>query len=301
MSVLVFGSINLDLSVYAKEIPKPGQTILGSNLCVCPGGKGANQAVALSNLKIPTKMFGCVGKDVFAEQSLFYLKKSKTDISNVNKVAGNSGLALITINARAENAITVASGANAKVGIKELAAFKSSLKAAKLVLMQLELNFEIIEKAVDAANLANVPVILDPAPVCNLSDEFLKKICVITPNVSEAEFLTGIKITEVKHAEKAGKILLERGAKIAIIKCGEKGSVCVTPKRVIITPAIKVKAVDTVAAGDAFNAGFAAAQYCGMNLEDSLEYATAVAALAVMQKGAQAAMPTLRALKSFLK
>jgi len=227
MKAAVFGSINMDLVVRAPVLPRAGQTILGTGFTMVPGGKGANQAVAVSKLGVPTYMVGRVGNDQFGEAALNSLTAAGADTENVIvDTAQHTGIALITVADTAENLITVASGANGAVGNEDLARLKVLFPDIAFLLLQLEFDAEIVTAAARAAQQAGITVILDPAPACDtIPEELFQVVNIITPNETEASILVGYPVHDVASACAAAEDLCARGPGIVLVKLGAKGVV----------------------------------------------------------------------------
>ncbi|NJR21220.1 MAG: ribokinase [Richelia sp. CSU_2_1] len=303
MTVIVFGSINIDLVAKTPRLPQPGETVIGSNFCTSGGGKGANQAVAAARLGIPTYIIGRVGSDRFAEELLTNLQVYGVNASNVSiDPDTNSGIATIAVDDRGQNNIIVIPGANNNVGQAELEALKKLLPGATSLLLQLEIPLQIVQQVAAIAREAGVRTILDPAPArSDLPIELYRLTDIITPNEVEAAQLVGFPVNNSESAMLAGKELQQRGVKSAIVKLGAKGAVCVTESDSIFVPAFTVEAVDTVAAGDAFNGGLAAGLDVGLSLPEAVVWAAAAGALCATKIGAQTAMPDRPTFDAFLR
>lgn len=302
MSVIVFGSISMDLTTYTAHLPAPGETLFGHSFVFVPGGKGGNQAVAASRLGTTTKFFGRVGKDSFGEQALSILTSYGVDMSGVYVDAEHdTGLAIITVDDQAENAIIVVSGANMALGQSDVERCLPQLEQAKVLLLQLEVPLDTVIAMASAARERDVTVVLDPAPVRDLPDELYPLIDIITPNEVEAEMLLGYPIDSEEAAVQAALDLRERGIGTAIIKMGGQGAYYHTSDAKGWVPAFKVEAVDTVAAGDAFNGGLAVALAEGQTLAEAVRWGAAAGALAVTKAGASSSMPQRAAFDELLQ
>lgn len=302
MTIMVFGSINLDLVTTTPRLPIAGETLIGEKFLKTPGGKGANQAVALAKLAIPTQMIGRVGDDNFGRELLENLKISGVETTNVviDKNT-NSGIAIITVDHQSENHIIVIPGANAKVNQEDIQRLSNILPTATTILLQLEIPIDIVFAAAKTAKDANLTVILDPAPAqTNLPVEIYRLIDIITPNEIEASQLVNFPVNGEETAAKAANILLARGVKCAIIKLGAKGVYCATQTEKFFIPAFPVHAIDTVAAGDAFNAGLAAALFHQKPLREAVVWGAAAGGLATTKLGAQSSLPDKITLEKFL-
>lgn len=267
-----------------------------------PGGKGANQAVAVAQLGVPTQMVGRVGNDDFGQQLLAQLRSTGVDANAVwVDESVHSGVAAIAINETGENSIIVIPGANGQVDETDVARLKPLLSEASVLLLQLEIPLPAVCAAAVAAQKAGVTVILDPAPVHgNLPNNLYALTDIITPNAVEATQLTGIDVTTPEGANQAAQALRQRGVKTAIVKLGDRGVCCATASETFFVPAFPVSAVDTVAAGDGFNGGLAAALVRGLSLKEAIVWGSAAGAIAATQPGAQSSLPDLDTLTRFL-
>lgn len=302
MSILVFGSINIDLVARTPRLPVPGETLIGHAFTTVPGGKGANQAVAAARLGIATQMVGRVGGDIFGQDLLRELSGSGVDCDQVlvDRMT-HSGVAVITVDDASENNIVIIAGANGQIGTEDIDRLKPLLPQAKVLLLQLEIPLPAVVAAAEAAQEAGVTVILDPAPArLDLPDRLYVAIDIITPNQVEASQLINFPVTNPETATKAAEVLHQRGVRTVIIKLGRQGAICLTEAETFAISAFPVEAVDTVGAGDAFNGGLAAALAIGMPLPQAVRQASAVAALSVTQAGAQSSLPTREELGEFL-
>ncbi|NEP76343.1 ribokinase [Okeania sp. SIO2G5] len=301
MSVIVLGSINMDLVVHTARLPQPGETLMGKTFKTMPGGKGANQAVASTQLGATTHMLGRVGNDGFGETLLASLRQYGVGCDRITIDSSTpSGIALIEVGDTGENHIIVVPGANGNVGEDELQGLESLCQDATILLLQLEIPLDSVIAAAKIAHDHHVKVILDPAPAKSLPLDVYPFLDILTPNQTEAEQLTGLSITNSQTAIAAGKALQQRGVPIVIITMGEAGVVIVTDKTARHIPAFTVEAVDMVAAGDAFNGGLAAALVEEHPLDDAVMRGMATAALAVTQSGAQESMPNSQTFQAFL-
>ncbi len=314
VDVVVLGSLNMDLVAEVDRLPRPGETLMGRSFAIEPGGKGANQAVAAARLGVRTAMVGRVGHDGFGQVLRDRLQAEKVDVSAIaTSQKSSSGTALITLSPT-NNQIIVTSGANAEVSEADLDRLTPFFRKAQVLLLQFEIPLPTVEKAAALARLAGLTVIVDPAPVPTWNEplpaDFCEYISILTPNQVEASQLSGIEVVDVKGAIAAAETLQRRGIEVVIVKMGEKGSVCATPTGTFAIPAYRVPVTDTIAAGDAYNGGLAAA-LCRSDsslavsdpdrLRPAIDYASAVAALAVTQSGAQSSMPTAAEVELFLQ
>ena len=300
--IVVVGSSNMDLVVKSKRIPAIGETILGGDFIMTPGGKGANQAVAAAKLGAEVFFIARLGDDVFGTQSLDNLNKEGVNTKYVIQTKGvASGVALITVDDAGNNVIVVAPGANQKLSPADVREAESCIASAGALVAQLEIPLETVEFAGRLAHNCGVPFILDPAPAQKLGPELLKMVEVLTPNETEAQILTGVEVTEEESARMAAENLLECGVKAVILTMGTKGFLLASEERTEFAAAIKVEAVDATAAGDAFTGGLAFGLAKGQALFDAALFANRVAALSVTKMGAQSSMPTAEAVESFVR
>lgn len=302
--IVVVGSINLDLVARADHIPRPGETIIGSDFQIFHGGKGANQAVAAAKLGHPTFMVGNVGDDSFGPQLRQALEDVGVKTDAVKSVSGSSGVALITIGAGGENNIVVVPGANALLTPDQLEQATPVLRQAGLILAQLEIPLDTVEYLGNFAVKNGIPLMLDPAPARDLPASLLKNVNWLTPNESETEILVkqNLRADDRANTFAAAEQLLAAGPQHVLLKLGAHGCLIAErgqPQQLI--PAFPIEAVDSTAAGDAFNAAFAIGLLRGESPSESARFACAVAAISVSRHGAQPSMPTLEEVEAFLE
>lgn len=296
MNIVVFGSINMDLVVQVPRLPLPGQTLTGRQFYRTPGGKGANQAVGCARLGVPTGFVGRVGNDVFADELVASLANSGVDTSFLVRDADHvSGIASIAVAEDGQNTIVVIPGANGCFDETDLSRLEAALAQARVLLLQLEIPVEMVVAAARAAHERGVFVILDPAPAQSLPPELYSLVGIITPNEREAHELTSIPADTQAGAREAARVLLDRGVRQVIIKRGKDGAYWTDGTDSLFVPSFDVSVVDTVAAGDAFNAGLAVAISMQMSMPQALRWATAAGALATTKHGAQPSMPSYNA------
>ena len=293
-NVVVVGSINMDLTVLCDRLPEPGETLIGYSLSTVPGGKGGNQAVAASRLGGNVKILGCLGKDTFGKTLYESLAQEGVGVEQVLfSDSHSSGIAIIHVDKTGQNSITVIPGANETLEIKGSPSAPSSIETSDVLITQLEVPLEAVGEAVLIARYMDVPCVLDPAPVPEGGiPEDLFLVDVFTPNQSETEAITGIRVTDLRSAEIAGERLLDKGAKAVVIKAGKLGAFVVeVGEKVQHIKAFPVKVKDTVAAGDAFTAALALGVAEGVPLKEAVRTACAAGAIAVTRTGAQSSMP----------
>ncbi|MFC3879115.1 ribokinase [Algoriphagus namhaensis] len=290
--ILVVGSSNTDMVIKAPELPRPGETVLGGEFFSFAGGKGANQAVAAAKLGGDVIFLAKVGDDELGKNAIQSFQKLGIDTSLIRSAKGlHSGVALILIDGNGENSISVASGANNSFTLADIDSIDEVLGQTEFVLVQLEIPIPMVEYLVEKCSEKGVKVILNPAPAAKLSLSCLAALNIITPNETEAEMLTGVKVSDEKSAEKAAHVLLESGVENVIITLGAKGSFFLNRVEKGLVPAFSVQALDTTAAGDTFNGALAVALAEGQSLKDSILFANRAASISVTRMGAQDSQP----------
>jgi ribokinase len=302
--VVVVGSINTDLVAIAAKIPAVGETVIGRDFQIHPGGKGANQAVAVARLGYPVQLIGRLGSDPFATQLRVHLRQAGVDISGVSTSEGTSGVAVIVVSDTGENSIVVTPGANAEVSPRDLDANIAMIRNAGIVLAQLEIPIETVDYLAAICAREGVPLILDPAPALPLPANVFKHVAWMTPNQTEAAFYMtdGHGATNGFTPGETAKQILSRGCRGVVLKMGEDGVYLATARGLAeSSPAFAVKAIDTTAAGDAFNGGFATGLMLGKSPMESARFASAVAAISVTRAGAQPSMPAMSEVEAFLE
>jgi len=299
--LVVLGSINADHILNLESFPTPGETVTGNNYQVAFGGKGANQAVAAGRSGADIAFIACTGDDDTGARVRKQLASDNIDVAPVSVVAGEStGVALIFVNGEGENVIGIHAGANAALSTERVAEQQTLIANASALLMQLESPVESVLAAARIAQQNNTTVALNPAPARQLSDELLALVDIITPNETEAEKLTGIAVTSDDDAARAARVLHDKGIRTVIITLGSRGvwaSVNGEGKRI---PGFKVKAIDTIAAGDTFNGALMTALLEEKPLDEAIRFAHAAAAIAVTRKGAQPSVPCRNEIDDFL-
>jgi ribokinase len=300
--IIVFGSINMDLVTKSPRLPMAGETLQGYEFFTAPGGKGANQAVAAARLGIPTQIVGRLGDDEFGRQLQRSLQESgvNTDRILVDQAA-SSGVAVITVDDAGENNIIIVAGTNGRVNHQDIDRLTDLLPGAAALLLQLEIPLPAVIAAAQAARRAGVSVILDPAPAKgDIPPELYPLVDIITPNEIEASQLVGFPVDGQEAAAKASVELRQRGVGSVIVKLGDRGVFCATGEETFFVPAFSVQAVDTVAAGDAFNGGLAAALAEGRSLREAVVWGAAAGAISATKAGAQPSLPDRETFNNFL-
>jgi len=292
--ICVIGSINMDLTAFVDRFPSPGETITGNRFGNYPGGKGANQAVAVARLGGDVTMVGKIGDDIYGKEYLKVFKDNQVKSEGVaiqNVVP--TGIAVIEVDSSGENHIIIIPGANNFVDIAFIDSQFKLLSQCDIFLFQLEIPLETVLYAMKRLKELNKIIIFDPAPAKPLPEEIYNYIDFITPNETEIQILTGVKIVNDNDLREASNILLHKGVKTIIAKAGKKGAYIINKTSIKHILGFKVTAIDTTAAGDSFNGGFAFSLSKGSNIEESVIFANAVAALSTTALGAQGAMPTI--------
>jgi ribokinase len=290
-AIVVVGSINIDLVAKAERIPVSGETVRGIEFTTHSGGKGANQAVAIARLGYPVRMIGKVGNDAFGNQLRSGLQQAGVDVSAVGQVDDSSGVAVIVVSPEGDNVIVVTPGANAALRPVDLDANLEVIRNAQIVLTQLETSMETVEYLAELCEREGVRLMLDPAPSQTLSPALMRRVSWFTPNETEALFYA--KAGSKESPETIAGSLLDEGAAGVVLKLGSSGIYLRDREDLgVLVPAFSVKAVDTTAAGDAFNGAFAVGLALGHSPKNSARFAAAAAAISVTRAGAQPSMPT---------
>ena len=302
-TILVVGSINMDLVVRTPRMPDPGETVLGQSFQTTPGGKGANQAVAVARLGGQCRLIGRVGDDAFARQLLEGLKAEGIDCAHVRAVPeAPTGVAMIVVDSRGENSIVIASGANFSLTPDDIFSAEAAFDRAAVVLLQLELPLPTVRAAIDVARRSRCKIILDPAPALADMPRELYRVDILSPNAHEAETLTGAKAIEERIDKQVASELISRGAEAAVLKLGPRGClVAMADGHFYTVPTYDVKVVDTTGAGDAFTGALAVAVARGEHMHKAAKFASAAGALACTRFGAQSAMPTAHEVAILMK
>lgn len=298
--IIVIGSINMDIVVKTKEIPKVGETVIGREIIENPGGKGANQAVALGKLGTKVGFLGMVGSDVYGKKLLLSLKESGVDTSLIKSVEGSSGTAFISVDDQGNNSIIVIPGANHKVDKKYLNENINAIKESKIVLLQHEIPLESVKEAILISKSLGKTVVLNPAPAYDLEEEIIRNIDILIPNEHELARISNRDIRDIDSVVEASRYLIDIGVPRIITTLGEKGALYVDESIVQHFEPYPVNVVDTTAAGDSFIGGFL---HCYIETNDifkSIEFGQKVAAFTIQRYGAQVSLPTLEEINSFV-
>ena len=301
--IAVVGSINIDLVAVADKIPALGETVIGSDFQTHPGGKGANQAVAVARLGYPVRLIGRVGDDIFGAQLRTHLDNDGVETTGVGTSEGASGVALISVSNSGENSIIATPGANSRVTPQDIENNIEIIRQAGIVLTQLEIPIETVDYLASICEREKVPLILDPAPAQELPPSIFKKIAWFTPNEIEAALYGKSNNSEAGAADSiaTAAAILARGCDGVVLKMGSRGAYLASQEGLgRLVSAFAVETVDTTAAGDAFNGGFAVGLMLGRSAAESAAFAAAVAAISVTRTGAQPSMPTMNEVDRFL-
>ncbi len=291
-NIIVVGSSNTDMVVKTSNFPLPGETTIGGEFLMNPGGKGANQAVAARRLGGEVVFVGKIGNDIFGKQAVQLLDEEGIDTKNILVDENRpSGVALITVDSKGENVIVVAPGANGALVSKDFEGFDGILETSAIVLLQLEIPLETVVYVAGLSIYLQKKVILNPAPAQSLPDSLLKGLYLITPNETEAGQLTGIKVKDNESALKAAEVLVDKGVQNVIITMGSAGAFVLSQEYIGMVEAPKVTAVDTTAAGDTFNGALAVFLSEGMKMKEAVRLACVAASVSVTRNGAQASVP----------
>lgn len=300
-SVVVVGSVNVDIFLKVPRMPQVGETILGRRFYWHIGGKGANQAVGVARLGVPVYFVGKVGNDPFQQRIVDQLKREGVNTEFVAQDEGNpSGMAVILVDKEGRNCITVIGGANRNLSKKDVERARKVILKADILLLQLEIPLETVEYTLRLARESGVCTILNPAPANILNPGILSNTEILVPNRDEAEKLTGVKITSHQKAKEAGALLLGKGVKAVVLTLGEEGALLVTREKTRHFYGVPVKSLDTTGAGDSFIAALVTVLIQDKDLEEAVRYANYAASLSVTKLGAQASLPHKEELENFI-
>ncbi len=301
-NIVVAGSLNADLVQRVERFPSAGETVVGSDLSIVPGGKGANQACAAALLGGNVKMIGQVGNDPFGPILIDSLARANVDVSCIQVSATATGTASILVSASGENLIVISPGANGTLTPDAIAGRLAAIEPESILLTQLEVPLATTELCLRMARERKALTIFDPAPAQALPPELLASVDFLTPNQTEAALLLGSnrEIESYEDAEQASHELLARGPSVVILKLGRLGAVVATRDALYRVPGFAVKALDSTAAGDTFNGALAAALAEGRPLEQAIQFANAAGAISVTRHGAQSSIPHRAEVDAFL-
>ncbi len=298
--VVVVGSNNFDMVVNAERFPREGENLLASNLKFFPGGKGANQAVAVTRLGAGASLIGAVGQDVIGDFLLHNLETSGIDTRWIKRDSSRAtGCAFIVIYPSGNNSIVVDPAANFTLMPADIEKAEESIAAADAILTVLEIPIETVEATLRAGRKAGKLTVLDAGPPRRCSAEILRLADIVSPNETELEALTGEPVQGRESARKAAEKLLDLGATTVVVKMGSAGSMLVTAEGSKHFPAYKIKAVDPTAAGDAFSAALTVKLALGVSIDEAIRYANLAGALAATKRGAIPSLPTRDEINAF--
>ena len=298
--VVVVGSFNMDLVVKAGRRPETGETLMGTEFGMFIGGKGSNQAIAAARLGSDVTMIGRLGTDLFGDTLMAAHAEEgiHTDYVIRDTEIG-TGVASILIDTDGDNSIVLVPQANMRLSVEDIERASESIAAAAVLLLQLEVPIAASQRAAEIAKSNGATVVLNPAPAQELPDDFLAQVDILTPNEVETESLSGVRVSTATDAERAAKVLLDKGLSAVILTLGEQGALLLTPNLTQQAPSYLVEVVDTTAAGDAFCGALATALARGENFVDAVAFANAAGALAVTVLGAAPSMPTAAQVEAF--
>lgn len=301
MGIFVLGSFMMDLVVRAIRAPEAGETVIGESFGRFPGGKGANQAVAAARLGGKVMMAGKLGSDMFGQEMLSAVQREQVDTRHIISMDDvPTGIGSVVLDRSGQNRIIVVPGANMSYTLDEVNRLEPDIRQADLLIMQLEMELSVVERAAELAASHGVPVMLNPAPARQLSDALLRNVSYLTPNESELELLSGMRVRNMKDTELAARSLLAKGVQCVIVTLADKGALICHGGGCQHVQGYAVEPVDTVAAGDSFNGALAVQIVQGVPLAEAVRFANAVGALTVTKEGAIPSLPTLGEVERFM-
>jgi ribokinase len=291
-NIIVIGSFMYDLVVQTPRFPDIGETIVGSQFFQATGGKGANQALQAARLGARVTMAGKVGNDAFGDAHVESMREAGVDISTIlRSETAPTGIGNISLDPEGRNKIIIVPGANMEITEAEIQSWEQDIADADMLILQLEIPLPCVYKAIQLAHQNNTPVMLNPAPAQSIDKQMVGLVTYLTPNETETAILTGVKVVDEASADQAAQTLLELGVQHVVITMGEHGVFYRDGKQKFFKEANKVKAVDTVAAGDSFIGALAFSLASGKGIEDSLSFSNKVAGISVTRYGAQPSLP----------
>lgn len=297
--VTVVGSMNMDLVVKTDEIPKIGETLLGNELLQIPGGKGANQGVAIAKLEKNITFLGKVGKDAFGDELLASMEKAGVNIEHIEREDISTGIAVINVDKNGNNNIVVIPGANGLVDKEYLHRHLKVFEESEIVVFQLEIPLETVKEGLKIAKKSGKTTILNPAPAMELDDEMISNIDILMPNEHELERISKVKIADEESILRGAKVLLDKGINKIIVTLGSKGALYIDNAGSEFFKAYDVEVVDTTAAGDSFIGGFVASYIEDKDIKKAIDMGQRTAALSIQKVGAQSSLPNKKEVENF--
>lgn len=299
--IIVIGSSNTDMVVTTDRLPKPGESVIGNGFMMAGGGKGANQAVAVARMGHEVRFVAAIGNDMFGDEAVSRYERYGIDTSFIVRKDTPSGIALVTVDRHGQNCISVALGANGELSPEDVMPALMDVAPGDIVLLQLEIPMPTVEEIVRIAFEKGARIVLNPAPAARLDEDVLRRLYVITPNQTETELLTGIKVADMESAEEATERLRASGVRKVIITMGGKGAFLDDEGICSMTKAFKVDAVDTTAAGDVYNGALSVGLAEGMTLNEAMTFAAKASAISVTRSGAQPSVPDRQEVDGFYR
>ena len=297
--IIVVGSSNTDMVVRSERLPRPGESVIGGDFMMAGGGKGANQAVTVARLGHRVFFAAALGKDIFGDAAESAYRRFGIDTTYIVRKDAPSGVALIMVDGNAQNSISVALGANNALTVEDIMPLLDTIQSGDILLLQLEIPMQTVDKCVAIAHSKGARVVLNPAPAAAVSEQTLSKLYLITPNQTEAETLTGVLVKDEATARLAAEILVSRGVSRVVVTLCSAGAMLYEDGKAEMIPAVKVAAVDTTAAGDVYNGALCVALAEGKTLKEALQFATKASAISVTRVGAQPSVPTREEVDTF--
>lgn len=300
-TIVVVGSINMDMVIHTHKMPKQGETLKGDNFQVIPGGKGANQAISAARQGGQVQLIGCVGEDSYGRGQLKFLAKEKIGLSGVAALPGEkTGIAMIMVDSENQNSIVISPEANRKLSVAYLESFSSMIAKADILICQLEVPLTTISYAIEIASNNKTQVLLNPSPAMALPSALLQRVNYLVLNETEMSFLSKIDVTDLKSAKEAIRTLQDCGVDHVILTLGEKGVAWVENGKIQYQGALQIRAVDSTAAGDTFIGSFTIALVENKPIAEAILFAQHAASLSVTKLGAQTSIPNRSEVEAFM-
>jgi ribokinase len=299
--ILCMGSINMDLVMYAENLPGPGETVVTDNFSTFPGGKGGNQAATIGRLGGNPVFLGKLGSDEFSASLRASLTEKGVDVSHIIECNGTAGIAIILVDKQGQNSICFTPGANALLTVEEIHQKMELFQPGRVLLATFEIGVDLVYEAAKLAKSRGMFVVVDPAPMVDLPNDFHEYVDVITPNETEASLLTGVSVSGISSAKQALRQMIDRGFRLPIITLGDNGLIFVDKGIAQHVPALEVEAIDTTAAGDVFAGALTFSLAHGVTLLEAIKFANIAAGLSTTVKGAQTSIPSLELVMSRMK